>query len=211
MKFGGSNPCAGSQHDPFTATYIGETERSMHVRLKEHHNKVTLQNSDEYASARGHHARTSNHHFPPEDITYLDREGNKLARGIKEAIYARTLDPPSTGEVNCDINFPMHMIASSQLPYAHRNPLRPVLLAPQHPPSTSMTIDPRAVRQDPVTARSASLSSTLPWPWPQPRQPPRKPPLCYQQPCAAPAAPARTLPPRLPGPPLPLPTVPSRL
>jgi hypothetical protein len=65
----------------------------MHVRLKEHHNKVTLQNSDEYASAIGQHARTTDHHFRPEDVTYLARESNKMARGIKEAIYARALDP----------------------------------------------------------------------------------------------------------------------
>jgi hypothetical protein len=41
----------------------------------------------------GQHARTTGHHFRPEDITYLDRESNKMARGIKEAIYTRTLDP----------------------------------------------------------------------------------------------------------------------
>jgi hypothetical protein len=39
-------PCAGHNNDPCTATYIGETERSMHVQLKEHRNKVTLPNSD---------------------------------------------------------------------------------------------------------------------------------------------------------------------
>jgi hypothetical protein len=84
-------PCAGNINDPCTATYIGETERSMHIRLKEHHHKVTLPLSDEYASAKGQHARTTDHH---EDITYLAREGNKMARRIKEAIYARALDPP---------------------------------------------------------------------------------------------------------------------
>jgi hypothetical protein len=86
-------PCAGNNNDPCTATYIDETERSMHVQLKEHHNKVTLPLSHKYASSIGQHARTTDHHFRPEDITYLEREGNKMARGIKEAIYARALDP----------------------------------------------------------------------------------------------------------------------
>jgi hypothetical protein len=66
----------------------------MHVWLKEPHNKVTLPLSDEYASTIGQHARTTDHHFRPEDITYLTREGNKMTGGIKEAIYARALDPP---------------------------------------------------------------------------------------------------------------------
>jgi hypothetical protein len=87
-------PCAGNINDPSTATYIGETERSMHIQLKEHHNKVTLPLSDENASAIGQHTYTTDHHFRPEDITYLAREGNKMACGIKEAIYAHALDPP---------------------------------------------------------------------------------------------------------------------
>jgi hypothetical protein len=91
----------------------------MHIRLKEHHNKVTLPLSNEYASAIGQHARTTDHHFRPEDITYLARDGNKMARGIKEAIYTRALDPPSTGEMDYDISSRTHTIASSQPPYAH--------------------------------------------------------------------------------------------
>jgi hypothetical protein len=125
-------PCAGNPNDPCTATYIGETERSMHVRLKEHHNKVTLQNSNEYASAIVQHACTTDHHFRPEDVTYLARKSNKMACGIKEAINACALAPPSTGEVDCNIYSRIHMIASSQPPYVLRNPHPPVLLAPQH-------------------------------------------------------------------------------
>jgi hypothetical protein len=62
----------------------------MDTRLKEHHNKAKNQIkplTDEYASAVGQHARTTGHHFRPEDVTYLDRESDKMARGIKEAIY----------------------------------------------------------------------------------------------------------------------------
>jgi hypothetical protein len=72
-------PCAGNINDPCTATYIGETERSIHIRLKEHHNKVTQPLSDVYASAIGDHACTTDYHFRPEDITYLSREGNNMA------------------------------------------------------------------------------------------------------------------------------------
>jgi hypothetical protein len=76
-------PCAGNINDPCSATYVGETERSMDIRLREHHNKAKLPLSDDYTSAIGQHARTTDHHFRPEDITYLAREGNKMARGIK--------------------------------------------------------------------------------------------------------------------------------
>jgi hypothetical protein len=90
-------PCAGNINNPCAATYIGETERSMDTRLKEHHNKAKSQVkplTDEYAPAVGQHACNTGHHFRPKDITYLDRESDKMAHGIKEAIYTRALDPP---------------------------------------------------------------------------------------------------------------------
>jgi hypothetical protein len=90
-------PCTGNINDPCAATYICEMERSMDTRLKEHHNKAKSQVgplTDKYASAIGQHACTTAHHFRPEDITYLDRESDKMAHGIKEAIYTRALDPP---------------------------------------------------------------------------------------------------------------------
>jgi hypothetical protein len=99
----------------------------MHVRLKEHHNKVALQNSDEYASAIGQHARTTNHHFRPEDITYLNREGNKLARGIKEAIYARALDPPLNRGGGL----------RHQLPHAYDSIISATIRPPKPPPPSA--------------------------------------------------------------------------
>jgi hypothetical protein len=89
-------PCAGSANDPCAATYIGETERSMDTSFREHHNKSKSKIeplTGEYASAVGQHARITGHHFCPEDVTYLDRESNKMAHGIKEVIYTRALDP----------------------------------------------------------------------------------------------------------------------
>jgi hypothetical protein len=89
-------PCAGSNTNLCDVTYIGETERSMDTRFKEHHSKSKSKIeplTDKYASPVGQHARTTGHHFCPEDVTYLDRESDKLARGIKEAIYTRALNP----------------------------------------------------------------------------------------------------------------------
>jgi hypothetical protein len=62
----------------------------MDTRLKEHHNKSKSKIeplTGKYASAVGQHVRTTGHHFRPEDVTYLDRKSDKMARGIKEAIY----------------------------------------------------------------------------------------------------------------------------
>jgi hypothetical protein len=183
----------------------------MDIRLREHHNKAKLPLSDDYASTIGQHAYTTDHHFRPEDITYLAREGNKMARGIKEAIYTRTLDPP----LNRGGGLP-HF-----LPHAYDNilsttirppkPPRPSAPGSPTPPSTSMTPDPRATHQDPATASCASPSSTLPSPRLRPPQVLRKRPIPPQQPCAASAAPARTPPPQSPEIPLLPPPVPPRI
>jgi hypothetical protein len=116
--------CAGNINDPCAATYIGETERSMDTRLKEYHNKAKSQVrplTDEYASAVGQHACTTGHHFRPEDITYLDRESDKMARGIKQAIYTCALDPPSTKEADCATSYRPHTTTSSRPPSGHLN------------------------------------------------------------------------------------------
>jgi hypothetical protein len=65
----------------------------MSVRFKEHHNRMKMPDFDDHASPIGQHARTSGHHFRPGDISYLAKESNKITRGIKEAIFARALDP----------------------------------------------------------------------------------------------------------------------
>jgi hypothetical protein len=152
-------PCAGNPHNPCSATYVGETERSMDVRMKEHHNKAKLPLSDNFASAIGQHARTTGHHFRPDDVTYLAREGNKVACGIKEAIYACALDPPFNrgGGLRHFLSHTYDHILSTTI----RPPKPPPPSAPgsPNPPSTSTTPDPRAADQDPTTASYAYPSS----------------------------------------------------
>jgi hypothetical protein len=68
----------------------------MYARFKEHHKKTLSKvdgRTNEYESAVAQHARVTKHHFRPEDVTCLDRESDKWARGIKEAIYERALKP----------------------------------------------------------------------------------------------------------------------
>jgi hypothetical protein len=68
----------------------------MSTRFKEHHKKTLSKvegRTDEYDSAVGQHARITKHHFRPEDVTCLDTESDKRTRGIKEAAYARALNP----------------------------------------------------------------------------------------------------------------------
>jgi hypothetical protein len=55
-------PCASNINDPCSATYAGKTERSIGIRLREHHNKAKLPLSDDYASTIGKHACTTDHH-----------------------------------------------------------------------------------------------------------------------------------------------------
>jgi hypothetical protein len=65
----------------------------MDTQFKEHHNKAKLPGSQDFASAIGQHACVTGHYFRADDITYLATESNKIARGIKESIFTRVLDP----------------------------------------------------------------------------------------------------------------------
>jgi hypothetical protein len=85
-------PRAGKLDQQCNVKYIGKTERSMEVRFRELHNRAKLRNSDSYSSAIDHHAKETGHQFRPSDISFLDTDINKIARGIKEAIYTRALD-----------------------------------------------------------------------------------------------------------------------
>jgi hypothetical protein len=100
----------------------------MDIWLREHHNKAKLPLSDDYASAIGQHACITDHHFSPEDITYIAREGNKMARRIKEAIFTRTLDPPLNRGGGL-----LHF-----LPHAYDNILSTTICPPKPPPPSAL-------------------------------------------------------------------------
>jgi hypothetical protein len=95
-----------------------------------------------------------------------------MSRGIKEAIYARALDPTLNRGGGFHHDLPMSMTASSSPPFTTRNPH---LLAVQtHPtlPPTSTAPDSRTARSAPALALSAFPSS----------MPPRIPPLQHPPP-----------------------------
>jgi hypothetical protein len=83
------------KHQRTLRSHLHRENRAVHGHPL-HHNKAKTDvrpPTGEYASAVGQHARTTGHHYRPEDVTYLDRESNKMAQGIKEAIYIRALNP----------------------------------------------------------------------------------------------------------------------
>ena len=67
------------------AHYIGETERQLGKRIKEHQRP---------ASPVHHHMDYNKHSFDPEEVQILDRDSNWLARGIREAIHITRTKPP---------------------------------------------------------------------------------------------------------------------
>jgi hypothetical protein len=109
----------------------------MQTRFKEHHKRTLSKvdgHTDEYESAVGQHARVTNHHFRPEDVTCLDRESNKRARGIKEAIYERALKP----DLNKDggLRYILPTTYDTLLSKTIKPPKPPTPSAPGSPPPT---------------------------------------------------------------------------
>jgi hypothetical protein len=159
--------CAGSINKSCAATYIGETERSMDTHFTEHHNKAKTDirpPTGEYASAVGQHARTTGHHYCPKDVTYLDRESDKMARGIKEAIYIRALNPDlNIGRGRYALPPTYDTIINATI----QPPKPPPPSAPGSPPSTSTVRNQKAVNQVPRTSSNASPSLTPPSPEPR--------------------------------------------
>ena len=64
--------------------YIGETERTLGKRVKEHHRE---------SSPVGLHLKEKEHSFSTSQIKVLETENNWFRRGVKEAISIHTLDP----------------------------------------------------------------------------------------------------------------------
>jgi hypothetical protein len=107
----------------------------MATRFKEHHLKTKVDGrTDEYDSPVGQHARVTKHHFRPEDVTYLDRESDKRARGIKEAVYARALKPDLNKEGG--LRYVLPTTYDTLLKNSIRPPKPPPPSAPGSPPPT---------------------------------------------------------------------------
>ena len=66
------------------ASYVGETERSLGKRVKEHDGK---------SSAVAKHMQTEGHQFNKDAVEIVDIEGDWFRRGVKEAIQIRQLNP----------------------------------------------------------------------------------------------------------------------
>ena len=67
------------------AHYIGETERQLGKRIKEHQRPP---------SHVHHHMNYHSHSFDPEEVQIVDRETTWLARGIRESIHIHRTRPP---------------------------------------------------------------------------------------------------------------------
>ena len=64
--------------------YVGETERALRKRAKEHQRD---------SSPVGHHMRTRGHCFSEENIKILDTESDWFRRGVREAVYINITQP----------------------------------------------------------------------------------------------------------------------
>ena len=123
-------PCAGANSTPCPGRYVGETERTAAARFQEH--KSTATNAlGKYKSAMLQHARDHGHHFRKEDVTILASENDWVKRGIKEAIYIRSLSP----SINIDPG--RHRLSSH-----FDSILNSVIVAPPPPPPHDATKEP---------------------------------------------------------------------
>ena len=70
--------------DSCPSHYVGETERSLRKRAKEHHRD---------SSPVGHHMKIKGHSFEEGNIKVLDKESDWFKRGVKEAAYISITKP----------------------------------------------------------------------------------------------------------------------
>ena len=66
------------------ATYVGETERKLNTRFKEHHRS---------SSPVGQHMEHRRHSVDEESVSVLHRESDWYRRGVAEAIYVQQESP----------------------------------------------------------------------------------------------------------------------
>ena len=72
------------------ASYIGETERALKQRLKEHQKD---------SSPVGHHMGYNKHKVDTQNIRIVDRDSMWFQRGVREAIQIRSRPPPPPSTV----------------------------------------------------------------------------------------------------------------
>ena len=66
------------------ATYVGETERKLNTRFKEHHRS---------SSPVGHHLEDRRHSVDETSVSVLHKETDWYRRGVAEAIYIQQESP----------------------------------------------------------------------------------------------------------------------
>ena len=69
--------------------YIGETERTLHARVKEHRRPSCVTSE----VSKHLHKECPDHNFTVDNVKILDRESDWFKRGVKEAIYIRIMEP----------------------------------------------------------------------------------------------------------------------
>ena len=67
-----------------TATYVGETERKLNTRFKEHHRS---------SSPVGHHMEYRRHSIDEGSVSVLHKESDWYRRGVAEAIHVKQQSP----------------------------------------------------------------------------------------------------------------------
>ncbi|KAI8500874.1 hypothetical protein Bbelb_216920 [Branchiostoma belcheri] len=83
-------PCQGTtRQGTCEESYIGETERSLRTRFLEHKRPSSLSSE----VSQHIHIESPGHTVSLDKVRILDTEQDYFLRGIKEAIYIRTLQP----------------------------------------------------------------------------------------------------------------------
>ena len=72
-----------------TSSYIGESERALKTRLKEHRRNSNQDSSTPATSAVAEHMRETAHHIEWDQVKILDRDSRWYERGVREAIAIR--------------------------------------------------------------------------------------------------------------------------
>ena len=148
--------CAGSNGVPCPGQYVGESERTIKERGKEHFS-TSRQSCGSFKSAVMQHAADHHHHFRQGDFSILAREPNYHARGIREAIHIRALSPSINRED-----------ARHQLPHNYDTIIKASARKPPQPQTheeseSRLHTTPRGRGRPPTLPQSQQdTSSTLP-------------------------------------------------